>query len=240
MKRTMAIILIIFYVTFTFPLTLLFAQDQKITILKILDDKFAINKGSNYGIKINTYYIVIRNGKSICRAKVINVRENVSALKIINISSQNRINIGDELILDTTLDFESEDILMQSELNNFSKNPSYNKNPYNIHIKVSGYGLLTSWVVTALGSSIMGDTRLKTTIIPVVGPFITINKIENDPYSYYQPGGKALLTISGIVQSTFAVYSIISLIGCATWNPPSHVTVSPMIGFPGIQIVYNF
>ena len=220
--------------------TSIFSQSNKITIIKIAGDKFAINQGSNQGIRVNTYYIIIQNNKSIGRARVINVRENISALKIINLNSKNKVSIGDELILDTTLDSEAEDLLRQTEPNLFYSNLSRNKNPYSIHKKISGYGLFISWALTVIGSGVMGDEMFGTTVIPVVGPFITIQRIENDPYGTYLPGGKGLLTVSGIVQSSFAVFYIFSLINYSNWEPHSRFSITPMINYHGISISYNF
>jgi len=226
-------------ICFLLPVSL-FPQRNKIAILKIVGDRFAIDQGSNQGVRINTYYFIIQRNKSIGRAKVINVRENISALQIISLNSKINIAIGDEVILDTTFDSEAEDLLRQPESNlNYSTLP-IDKNPYSIHKKISGYGLFSSWIITALGSGIMGDKMFGTTVIPVVGPFVTISRIENDPYGTYLPGGKGLLTVSGIVQSTFAFYYIYSLISYYSWNPHSRFTVIPMINYPGISISYNF
>ncbi|MBD3338591.1 MAG: hypothetical protein GF353_05765 [Candidatus Lokiarchaeota archaeon] len=220
--------------------TSLFSQSNKITIIKIAGDRFAINQGSKQDIKINTYYFIIQKNKSIGRAKVINIHENISALQIISLNPKSKISIGDELILDTTFDSEAEDLLRQHESNLFNSNLPLNKNPYSIHKKISGYGLFSSWIITALGSGIMGDQMFGTTVIPVVGPFVTMQRIENDPNGTYLPGGKGLLTVSGIVQSSFAVYYIYSLISYSNWKPHSRFSITPMMNYHGILISYNF
>ncbi len=165
----------------------------------------------------------------------------MSALQIINLNSKANIHIGDELVLDTTLDSEARDLLMKSEPRVFSPNQYKNINPYSTHKKISGYGLFISWALTALSSSAMGDEMFATTVIPVVGPFVTIQRIESDPYGgEYLPGGKELLTVSGIVQSTFAIYYIYSLISYSNWSDQSRFSITPTINYNGISICYNF
>lgn len=238
MKRR--ILIISFLVIFIMLPISMFSQSNKISIIKIAGEKFAINQGSNQGVRINTYYIIIQKNKSIGRARVINVRENISALQIISLNSKTNIGIGDELILDTTSDSEAEDLLKQSESNLFSSSFTQNENPYSIHKKISGYGLLISWAITAIGSGAMGDQMFGTTVIPVVGPFLTIIRIENNRYGYYLPGGQGLLTVSGIVQSSFAIYFIYSLINSSNWKPHSRFSITPMMNYNGISISYNF
>lgn len=237
--KPMIIKISILFIPILFSTSLL-SQSNKITIIKIAGDKFAINQGSNQDIQVNTYYFIIHQSKSIGQAKVIKVRENISALQIISLNPKANISIGDEVILDTTLDSEAEDLLRQSEQNLFSSKLSQDKNPYSIHKKISGYGLFISWALTAVGSGVMGDEMFSTTVIPVVGPFVTMQRIENDPYGTYLPGGKVLLTVSGIVQSSFAVYYIYSLISYSNWKPHSRFSIIPIMNYHGISISYNF
>ncbi len=58
MKRRIIVIVII--TIFIFIPTSMFSQGNKITIIKIVGDKFAINQGINHGIRINTYYFIIQ------------------------------------------------------------------------------------------------------------------------------------------------------------------------------------
>ncbi|MGB8953321.1 MAG: hypothetical protein WCC06_11730 [Candidatus Aminicenantales bacterium] len=60
-------------------------------------------------------------------------------------------------------------------------------NPYKTHKLTSGLGLGFTWLATLIGSAAMGDDFMETTIIPVVGPYITFIRIESDPYAIYLP-----------------------------------------------------
>jgi hypothetical protein len=62
----------------------------------------------------------MQNGKSIGKAKVIAVREKMSALQITRLKKEHTPNIGDELIYDTSQEEESEDFLLQLETDFFS------------------------------------------------------------------------------------------------------------------------
>ena len=115
-------------------------------------------------------------------------------------------------------------------------------NPWTIHRKVSAIGLAGSMAATFVGALAMGDEFFATTVIPVVGPFVTIARIENDPNSEYLPGGKQLLTASGIVQSTFLVYFVTSLIGESNYRGKylsSNVSVAPIYASKGIGVSMN-
>lgn len=238
MKR---IIFLISLLTICFLLPVfIFSQSNKITIIKIAGDRFAINQGSNQGIRVNTYYFIIQKNKSIGRAKVVNVRGNISALQIISLNSKNNIGIGDELILDTTLDSEAEDLLRQPESNLFYSNFPQNKNPYSIHKKIGGYGLFASWIITAIGSGIMGDELFGTTIIPVVGPFVTIIRVENTPRGTYLPGGKELLSTSGILQVSFFSYWMYYLIKESNYKVQYGLSIKPNVTNVGITFSYTF
>jgi len=77
---------------------------------------------------------------------------------------------------------------------------------------ISGIGLATSYGVTVIGDFLFDDGYRKYTLIPVIGPFITIGIIEKSHQNEeYWPGAKGLLILSGVAQSAFATYFIISL-----------------------------
>lgn len=76
--------------------------------------------------------------------------------------------------------------------------------------KFSAIGLVSTYGATVIGDVIMGDPFKQYTLIPVIGPFITIGIIENDPMADYN-GAKGLLILSGMAQTTFATLLIISL-----------------------------
>ena len=120
------------------------------------------------------------------------------------------------------------------------ENSMHFRNPYTIHKRISGYGLFTAWALTAIGSGAMGDNGFATTVIPVIGPFITMNRVESDPNKNYLPGGKDLLILSGTVQSAFALYYFYSIIASSKWEQTEHISILPKFEYPGIFIVYNF
>lgn len=112
-------------------------------------------------------------------------------------------------------------------------------NPWTIHKKISAIGFASSMAATFVGSLAMDDEFFATTVIPVVGPFVTIARIENDPNSFYQPGGKQLLTASGIIQSAFAIYFVTSLIGESNYKGKylsSNVSVAPIPTSKGVGV----
>lgn len=117
-------------------------------------------------------------------------------------------------------------------------------NPWTIHKKVARYGLAGSMTATLIGSLAMDDDFFATTVIPVVGPFVTIVRIENDPASYYQPGGKPLLIASGVTQSAFLVYLIVAWIGESSYDARhrSNFSVLPAAGHAGrgLSLHYRF
>lgn len=81
------------------------------------------------------------------------------------------------------------------------------------------------------------------TVIPVVGPFITILRIEDDPSAFYQPGGKPLLIAAGVSQSAFLVYFVTSLIGENSYRNRQRQTqfsVTPMMNGTGVSMNIRF
>jgi len=73
---------------------------------------------------------------------------------------------------------------------------------------VSGLGLAVSWVGTVIGDLLYEDGYRQYTLIPVIGPWITLAKLGSDPG---WTGAKPLLILSGVAQAGFATYFIISL-----------------------------
>ncbi|MBM3328608.1 MAG: hypothetical protein FJY67_03925 [Calditrichaeota bacterium] len=51
-------------------------------------------------------------------------------------------------------------------------------------------GLIYTWAATTIGAVAMGDRMLSTTMIPVVGPWVTIIRVKNSPGGTFLPGGK--------------------------------------------------
>ena len=91
-------------------------------------------------------------------------------------------------------------------------------NPWTIHKKIGQYGLLGSWGATAIGAIAMEDETLETTIIPIVGPFVTLTRISNDNNMEFQPGGRPLLIASGVTQGAFLVYMVVSWVGESSYD----------------------
>jgi len=75
---------------------------------------------------------------------------------------------------------------------------------------ISGLGLAASWVGTVVGDLLYEDGYRSTTLIPVVGPWITLARMASNHDPGWS-GAKALLVVSGIAQTGFATYFIISL-----------------------------
>jgi hypothetical protein len=98
-----------------FLLSLLFASgslnslcaQEGMKVLLINGSKFAANKGASKGVTTGSIYLITRNNTIIGRAEVITVRQNICALKILEINRN--IKIGDKLSPDN-------DILKESEL----------------------------------------------------------------------------------------------------------------------------
>jgi hypothetical protein len=102
---------------------------------------------------------------------------------------------------------------------------------------VSGLGLAASWVGTVVVDLFYADGYRSTTVIPVAGPWITLARMaaNNDPG---WRGAKALLILSGVAQSGFATYFIISL----ARHPRSKETraVSLAAGFNTVNLRIQF
>jgi len=115
-------------------------------------------------------------------------------------------------------------------------------NPWTIHKKVARYGLAGSMAATFVGSLAMDDVFFETTIIPVVGPFVTMVRIENDPTVYYRPGSKPLLIASGITQSAFLTYLVVAWIGETSYEARnrSNLSVMPTGGRAGAGIALQY
>jgi hypothetical protein len=111
-------------------------------------------------------------------------------------------------------------------------------NPYALHRQISGWGLISTMGITFVGSLAMNDEFFATTIIPIVGPFVTIARIENNPRSYYQPGGKPLLIAAGVAQVGFLSYYVISWAKGKSYN--AKFSVLPSSQSFGIAMRYQF
>ena len=111
-------------------------------------------------------------------------------------------------------------------------------NPYTVHRQIACWGLVSTMAATLVGSLAMNDEFFATTIIPVVGPFVTIVRVENDPNSSYLPGGKPLLIASGVAQTGFLIYFVASWAGGKSYN--AKFSVLPSSHLVGVTMRYRF
>jgi len=117
---------------------------------------------------------------------------------------------------------------------------NYNPKKYETQKNIGRYGFASVAGLTLIGSLAMGDEMFATTVIPVVGPFITIIRIENDPNSTYLPGGKELLLTSGILQASFFTYWIYYLIKDSNYKNKYGLIIKPNMSNLGLTFSYYF
>jgi hypothetical protein len=102
---------------------------------------------------------------------------------------------------------------------------------------ISGLGLAVSWAGTVIVDFLRYDGYRRYTLIPVVGPWITLARMASN-HDPGWPGAKALLVLSGIAQTGFAAYFIISL----TRHPRREKTkaVALSAGFNTVNLRIHF
>jgi len=61
------------------------------------------------------------------------------------------------------------------------------------------------YLLTVLGDFMVGGDVGTGTLIPVVGPFVEIVRVDNDPNYQWSPSGKPLMILSGIIQTGLAL-----------------------------------
>lgn len=241
----------IFFVILLFQTLLLdeslFSQDyHEMKINKIDSDVIVANKGKNHGVLENSIYDIIRlissNRKIIGKAKVLIVKDNISGLKIIEMLPGYNIDISDALVLNLKYSIEEKEVIneLQKMENQTKSNNFFNKSKYRTPKLVGRWGMFFSWAATVAGSSAMGDEMFATTIIPVVGPFVTIYRIESNPNYYYLPGGQGLLLTSGFIQTFFASYYIYYLIKDSNYQDRYGLFIEPMQLAFGLKLTYKF
>ena len=93
------------------------------------------------------------------------------------------------------------------------------ENPWAQERRFAAYGLLGTWTATLVGSLATGDAFLGTTVIPVVGPWVTMTRVESGPAGEYVPGGKPLLITSGVLQTGLFVYLVYAWMNESTYRP---------------------
>lgn len=125
-RRITYFILFNYFLTFCLPVSI-YSQSSKIKIIKIVGDRFAIDKGSLNGIALNSRFRIMRDSISVGEAIVIAVRENISALRIENLNRN--IQEGDELVSISQQESEASSLLHEYENRKFNKdnllNPSF-------------------------------------------------------------------------------------------------------------------
>lgn len=126
------------------------------------------------------------------------------------------------------------------------KPPTLNNQNYRTHLNYRAkinfckYGWATTAGVTLLGSAAMGDENFATTVIPVVGPFLTMSQIESDPDLYYLPGAKNMLIASGVLQASFFSCWIIYELMDMSIEPQHAFAIYPETETLGLKAVYRF
>ena len=122
------------------------------------------------------------------------------------------------------------------------QNNQYDRNHLNYKAKISfcKYGWATTAGITLIGSAAMGDKSFSTTVIPVVGPFMTISQIESDSDLDYLPGAKNMLLASGILQASFVSCWILYEILDMSAEPQHALTIYPQTEKLGLTAVYRF
>ena len=114
------------------------------------------------------------------------------------------------------------------------------RNQYERQKKIGRYGWASIASVTLIGSAAMGDQMFATTVIPVIGPFLTISRVESDPTRQYLPGAKDMLIFSGVAQVGFFSYWMLYAI--LDMSEPSNESfqIAPNREYPGLIVTYTF
>ena len=117
---------------------------------------------------------------------------------------------------------------------------SYNPNKYTLHKNIGRIGGAAVGIVTIIGSIAMEDGFFATTVIPIVGPFITMKQVENDLHSTYLPGGEELLLASGILQVGFFSIWMVSLFSESMYKSEHRLSIAPTANNIGFTLSYKF
>ena len=102
---------------------------------------------------------------------------------------------------------------LRTVLMSYSSSPEVNDSELNSIKKqrlISGLLFATSWVATVVVDLCVQDGYRSTTVIPVVGPWMTLSRMARN-HDRGWPGAKALGVASGVAQTAFAAWFIISL-----------------------------
>ncbi|MBD3374798.1 hypothetical protein GF406_07185 [candidate division KSB1 bacterium] len=153
-KSTAVLILSTYFFSLFFPCHML-AQNDTIRITKIKDNHFAINKGSNDGIAEDDLMVIVRNEKTIGKARVALVRENASALSVISLEEGATLQIGDRVIRTFT---NEKDILEEalSTANQQSPQNYYYLGQRRADLEYSGAGAIVGGLVSGTLLGLIG------------------------------------------------------------------------------------
>ncbi|MEZ4702704.1 MAG: hypothetical protein R2834_20390 [Rhodothermales bacterium] len=175
---------------------------------------------------IDVVYLV--NG-SIIRGTIVELIPNKS-LRI-------RTSDGSEFVYEMR-DVTKIEKLSVSPGTSYAAGNTYRHNPYTIHKRIGALGLASVLSATLVGSLAMGDEYFATTVRPIVGPWVTMVRIENTPFGGFLPGGKPLLITSGILQASFLTYFVSSWVKEDTYN--RRLAVVPAPNMQGVLLTYRF
>ena len=99
---------------------------------------------------------------------------------------------------------------------------------------VSGLLLAGSWVATIVVDLFYQDNYRATTLIPIVGPWLTLGKIHGQGWG----GVDALLILSGVAQAGFATWFIVSLSQHSKPSDTKSVTISAGLNTLNLRIQF--
>ena len=89
----------------------------------------------------------------------------------------------------------------------FHEQGKTSQNSYTFQKNVALWGFVGTYATTVMTAAAMNDSFIGTTAIPIVGPWITMARIEGGAGTY-APGGKPLLAAAGLVQDGLIVFAL--------------------------------
>lgn len=131
-------------------------------------------------------------------------------------------------------------IIKKEKMSFRSSDLQYVPDKYSTQKDIGRSGFATTLALTLIGSAAMGDDMFATTVIPIVGPFITMIRVENDPDYEYLSGGKELLITSGVLQVSFFSYWMYYVIKDSSYKDEHRISFQPNFKNPGVILVYRF
>jgi hypothetical protein len=127
--------------------------------------------------------------------------------------------------------------LLDNKISNYEAFEISKRNPIRTNRLISGSLLAFSYGATVFVDFLYDDGFRQYTLIPLIGPFITIGKIESHKEEYeYWPGAKGLLILSGVAQSAFATYFVISLTKHSKLDKMKNITLASSLNSMTLKI----